>query len=181
MVESRHGGTRRFIAIIALIVACGATPGAAQTRSPGIAAVLACRSMLDATQQLTCFQKASETLAAEQNGRSSPSEGSGQETAAPVKRPFGAPKTQVARAAKPKAKDQDSLKVRVLSLTDRGDGRVAFRFDDGSTWVQTQSDESVEGSLKVGDEVTLRHGLFSSYMLEIRGRSSIHVKRVGGG
>ena len=186
--ERSRGGLRPYAALAGLaLVWCGSTPAAAQSRSPGAAAVLACRTLADPAQQLACFRKASDTLAAEQPTKAQQSAAIGPETAAPApeKRPFGAPKPRPVRTAraKPKAKvdGEDSLTVKVLSFADRGDGRVIFTFDDGSTWVQTQSDESIAGSLRVGDTVTLRRGLLSGFILDIPGRSFIRVARVGGG
>lgn len=153
------------------LVFAATTPAAAEGRSPGAAAVLACRSVTDPAQQLACFRTASDTLAAEQPPAPV--------AAAPAKRvPFGAPRPRPVRA--PKAERDESVTVKVLSFGDRGDGRAVFHFDDGSTWVQTQSDESVAGSLRVGDTVTLRRGALGGYRLEIPGRSFIRVARMGG-
>ena len=178
MAKRSCGGLGPFLALAGVALAwCGPGPAAAQSRSPGEAAVLACRTLADPAQQLACFRKASDTLAAEQPAKAP------QEAAAPApeKRPFGTPRPHPVRTAKAKPKDEESLKVKVLSFSDRGDGRVVFQFDDGSTWVQTQSDESIAGSLKVGDTVTLRRGLLSGFIMDIPGRSFIRVARVGGG
>ncbi len=185
MAERSRAGLRLYAASAALVlIAGGSAPAAAQGRSPGAAAVLACRPLADPAQQLACFRAASEVLAAEQPGKGPPPEAVAQETAppAPVKRPFGAPKPRPVRTAKakPRAAGEESLTVKVLSFADRGDGRVVFQFDDGSTWVQTQSDEPVAGSLRVGDTVTLKRGLFSGFILQIPGRSFVRVARVGG-
>ena len=164
MAERLCGGLRPGVALVGLaLVWCGAAPATAQTRSLGAAAVLACRALADPAKQLACFRKASEVLAAEKTA------------------PEQAAKPRPIRAAKAKTKDEDSLTVKVLSFADRGDGRVVFQFDDGSTWVQTQSDESIAGSLRVGDTVTLRRGMFSGFIMDIPGRSFIRVARVGGG
>jgi len=178
MAKRSSGGLGPYMALAGVaLVWCGPGLAAAQIRSPGETAVLACRTVTDPAQQLTCFRKASDTLAAEQPAKVS------QEAAAPApeKRPFGTPRPHPVRTVKAKPKEEESLKVKVLSFADRGDGRVVFQFDDGSTWVQTQSDESIAGSLKIGDTVTLRRGIFSGFIMEIPGRSFVRVARMGGG
>ncbi len=172
------GHMRQFTLLTSLALLLGSTSAFAQSLSPGEAAVLECRALTNPAQQLACFRKGSDVLAAERSGSAAPKD----EAAAPppaAKRPFGAPALRLARKPKVQSEDRGSLKVKVLSYADRGDGRVIFSFDDGSRWVQTENDQSVAGSLKAGDSATLRHGIFSGYILDIPGRAFIRVARLG--
>jgi hypothetical protein len=142
--------------------------------SAGVEAVLACRTVFDPASQLTCFQKASETLAAEY-ARPATQQAS---APPPAPRPFGAPRPQPLRdEARPV--EADRITVKVVAMDDRGDGRIVFRFDDGSTWAEIDA-EPVAGSLRVGQSVTIRHGVISGFELDIPGRSFVRVRRLGG-
>jgi len=177
--ERRGCGVRPYSALATLFwVWCTGAAQAGQPPSPGAAAILACRTLTNDAQQLACFRQASERLAEEHARPDQAAEAKLSVAMTPQPRPFGAPRPRPAPAAR--AKEADSLSVKVLSFADRGDGRVLFRFDDGSTWVETQTDEPVAGSLRVGQSVTLRRGLFGGYILDIPGRSFVRVARVGG-
>jgi hypothetical protein len=142
--------------------------------SGAVEAVLACRTVEDKASQLACFRVASDRLAAEQAAEPTtpPPPPSG------PPRVFGVRPARPPRAARPPEVRQVSVKLRGLS--DPGDGRIVFDFDDGSTWREIDPD-SVAGGLRLGEAVTLEKGLLGSYFLNIPGRASVKITRLRGG
>ena len=166
MAGRSHGGFMARVALVGMAsmwcVPAAASPGEGAGRSAGEEAVLACRGVAGQAEQLACFRRASEALAAEQ---------------APAPRPFGAPRPRPLRAAK--AAEVRQVTMRLVAMRDPGDGRVVFDFDDGSTWRESEPDP-VSGALRAGQSVTLEHGVLDGYLLDIPGRASVHVTRARG-
>jgi hypothetical protein len=169
------------------VAAAAAQPASGANTSAGVNAVLACQAITDPAEQLACFQKASQALAGEKAaGVAKVAAAAPAEAAPPPKpRPFGAPRPPPIRAPKiekarkaEKVEGVDRLTVKVVAMHDRGDGRWVFKFDDGSTWLESEA-ESLAGSLRVGQTVTLERGLISGFTMDIHGRSSVRVTRVG--
>jgi hypothetical protein len=158
---------RNGAAALGLLVglASGGPVFAQAAPSAAVKAVLACRHIEDKAQQLDCFLSTTKTLEQE-----SPSP---KVVAEEKPRPFGLPRAPVRKVKAPEVKQ---VKLTLTSLSDAGDGRMIFTFDDGSTWRELEPD-SVAGALKPGQAVMIERGMLGSYLLDVPGRATVRVKR----
>jgi hypothetical protein len=174
---------RPAIGGLALILAAAGTTGAQETATTsGVAAVLACRTVRPDKAQLACFRRAADALASEPAPAPGPPDVQSQTQAQtrvqatpPRPPPFGlhAPRPKPVQTA------QSRVTLKLVSVSDRGDGRAVMTFDDGSTWIEIDADPIVR-ALRPGESLTIQKGALGSYLLDLPHRSAVHVRRAKG-
>jgi hypothetical protein len=72
----------------------------------------------------------------------------------------------------------DIIKSRIIGEFEGWSGHTRFRLENGQVWKQSEADTFVVKS-RSNPEVTIRRGMFGSYLLKIKGfNSSVKVERV---
>jgi len=161
-----------LIALLGWSAAAVASPGESQ-RSAAVDAVLACRGIDEPSRQLDCFRKAADGLYDQQAG------GKlvviDKDKVAAAKRGLfgfgGAPAQPTVKAPEIK-----QVTVKLVSLSDRGDGRLVFSFDDGSTWRETEP-APIGHALRPGQSVVIERGVLGGYFLDVSDRIAVRVAR----
>jgi hypothetical protein len=159
--------------LITLIVA-GVLGGPAIAQPSGADQVIACRGVRPDKAQLACFRRAADALvqaaspATEAAGPAEPP----LERSAPA--PFG---TRPIRRRSERMTQPHSATMVVKSIGDLGDGRAILTMEDGSSWVETES-EPLLGAVKPGTAVTIERGALGGYLLDLPHRAVIRVRRL---
>lgn len=186
--------------LILLSLVCAAPcRAAADPLADSLAGLLACRELTDAAARLACFDRETAALArapaapvAASNAAAAPV------TAAPITTPatptpatptappltpeqkFGlspssiAAKEEVAGTHAPK---ETKLQARITALALAGDGRTLFTLDNSQVWRQLEAD-GTDVMARLGDPVTISHGLLGSYWLQLKTGRGCKVKRL---
>ena len=147
-----------------LCMACAAPVAA--TPEP-VAALLACRNLVEAATRLACFDRESAALVPA--------------AAAPPLAPeqtFGLPPMAISamESAKAGRTELAETQARLVSLGFLMDGRIDFTLDNGQVWRQLiDGDELL---LKTGDIVRLSRGALHSYWLKTPSGRACKVTRV---
>lgn len=79
--------------------------------------------------------------------------------------------TMIERAEEP----EEPVRATVTRVIDRSDGTWVVHLDNGDIWAQKSREYA---PVKVGDQVTLKGGAFSSMYLTTEGKRSTQVKRL---
>jgi hypothetical protein len=145
--------------------------GSAAGASPEIDAVLACRTITDDAAQLACFRRAADALAAP----SADTEAAARAPATPT--PFGARPPRPARP--PKSAQLRQITLKLVSLSDPGDGHAVLVFSDGSVWREIDA-APLAGSLQPGQTVQIEKGALGSFLLDVPHAAAVHVRRLKG-
>jgi hypothetical protein len=149
-------------------------------------ALLACRSLTDATERLACFDRevaapSNKAPAAAAVSAPAPTPAPAAVTPPPIdpKKQFGLPEVTVAKqevAAGTRAADATKIEAHIAKLSQTSDGRAIVTLDNDQVWRQLV----VEGDLlmKPGDAVTISRGVLGSYWLQTASKRGCKVTRV---
>ena len=160
--------------LLVTLMFAGILAGPAIAHPSGVAEVLACRSVRPEMAQLACFRRAADALVQE---RASTADGAGiaeAPLALSSPAPFGMPPT---RRRSGRMVLPHSVTLVVKSIGDLGDGRAILTMEDGSSWVETES-EPLLGAVKPNAAVTIERGALGGYLLDLPHRAVIRVRRL---
>jgi hypothetical protein len=138
-------------------------------------ALLACRSLTDATERLACFDR---EVAAPTN-RSAPVAATPVAPPPDPKKQFGLPEVTVAKqevAAGTRAADAAKIEAHITKLSQTPDGRVVVTLDNEQVWRQLLIEADL--LMKPGDAVTISRGVLGSYWLQTASKRGCKVTRV---
>jgi hypothetical protein len=141
---------------------------------PVFQAVLDCKSVIDSTERLACFDRTVDVMAT-----------------ANIKREILVAERETVKEAErglfglslPKIKifggnDDDAVKEiesTIASFRRDENGALVITIADGARWKQT---DSYPQSAKVGDKIKLKKGAFGSFFANINGKSGFKVTRI---
>lgn len=156
------------------LISAGVLVGPPIAQPSGVGLVLACQSVRPDKAQLACFRRAADALAQ--------APASAADAAGPAKSllpqmapaPFG---IRPARRRSERMAQAHSVTMVVKSTGDMGDGRAILNMEDGSSWIETES-EPVLDAVKPGTAVTIERGALGGYLLDLPHRSVIRVRRL---
>lgn len=140
-------------------------------------ALLACRSLTDATERLACFDR---EIAAPTN-KSRPVAAAPAPVAPPLdpKKQFGLPAVTVAKqevAAGTRAADASKIEAHITKVSQTPDGRAVVTLDNDQVWRQLLIEADL--LIKPGDAVTISRGVLGSYWLQTASKRGCKVTRV---
>jgi hypothetical protein len=157
-----------------------------------IAGVLACRALTESSARLACFDRETAALAgspARPLPDVAPAAGPGNNTSSvPIgkltptldaRQTFGLNDSAIAaheQAAGARPQKLTKIEARIVGLALTGEGRTLFTLDDAQVWRQIEADG--DPLAKLGDSVTISHGLLGSYWLQLKSRRGCKVTRV---
>lgn len=164
--HSRGGNERGLRRGLATLLCTAYTAAAAPAPDP-LAALIACRELVEAAARLACFDRELEVFV--------------QATPAPPLAPeqkFGLPPMVVAaqESAEAGRTELAEFQARLAGLGQLADGRVVFTLDNGQVWRQLSQGEEL--LLKTGDIVRLSRGAFHSFWLNSPSGRRCKVTRV---
>jgi hypothetical protein len=156
-------GNHLYLATL-LWMAC--TASAAPAPDP-LAALIACRELVEDTSRLACFDREMKVLV-----HAAPPP-----TSAP-EQVFGLPPMKVAakESAAAGRTELAELRARLIGLDRPLDGRVVLTLDNGQVWRQVSPGDEL--LLKTGDIVTLSRGALNSYWLDTPSGRRSKVTRI---
>lgn len=157
---------RPFAFIAALLL--GATGTASAQDAAGLAA---CRDLEDDAERLACYDARAGAAAAPAKPAPAPRPGPSPESL------FGLDPAQASEATRQAngVEDLDAITRQVVGTGTNSGGQPTFTLDNGQGWVQIDSRPAV---LRPGETVTIRRGVFGSYLLTRDDRRSVRVRRV---
>jgi hypothetical protein len=164
--HGRRVTERRNRLRLATVLCTACTASAAPAPDP-LAALIACRELLQDTARLACFDRELKVLV---NAALAPK-------LAP-EQAFGLPPMAVAakESAAAGRTELAEFRARLVGLGRPLDGRVVLTLDNGQVWRQvTQGEELL---LKTGDIVTLSRGALHSYWLDAPSGRRCKVTRI---
>lgn len=169
------------VATIALLVAAGAAPAAAQSQQD----LLKCARIVNAAERVQCYDRVVAQFSAEAKRVVAETE-----TAAKKLAEEEAAAAQVRAEAERRARfgteglgtDASGERTQQIEatitegFTDR-EGRVVFLLENGQIWRQT--DGPFRGPVRPGTAVTIKRGTLGNYMLTFAGQNrSVPVRRI---
>jgi hypothetical protein len=182
----------RRTALTLAIAAALAAVGTARAAGGPQEDLAACGAIADPTERLACYDR----VAGRPATPAAPAAGAPKAApAAPQPVAPAQPAAAAARAASPPAQTQgaaavasfgsyqtehpvtqvaDSLSARVSAMGKTIDGRPTVTLEGGALWLL----DEVDPLLAVGDPVTIKRGLFGSFLLETSTRRVHHVRRI---
>jgi hypothetical protein len=84
---------------------------------------------------------------------------------------FGLAERPAPAAAKPA-----NLVARVAAVSERADGELRLKLDNGQSWVQAQ--RKAGARIKAGEHVTIARGAFGGYLLSSDSGATMRVRRL---
>jgi len=156
----------KSMCLLSILIAAGAMADEpAPSRVPP--ELRSCVGIQRSAERLACFDRAVAVLA----GRAEP-------TAAPSpESTFGlnaSPEPLAAAATQAERQDLPALTAKVVKLGHADDGSAVIVLDNGQSWRQLSSRDTL---LKVGDEVTINRGALGSFQMVVPSGRSAKVKR----
>lgn len=148
----------------------------ASARPPVVSDLTACRSISDTNARLACFDTAAETFDTSLTSGELLVVDRRQATAA-RRQAFGSTTAPADILQPPREEDRiDSISATLVSAIQDRNGRWTFALDDGSTWVQTDTDR-VRIVNRAGETVRVRRGALGSYLLVVGRSGVVRVRR----
>jgi len=143
---------------------------------PGLAAVLACRTIQDATERLACFDGSVAAFdEAQKQGRIAVVDR--QQIDETRRESFGFTLPSLTRAFGAAAgTDLDQIETTLASARQVGVGTWVFRLSDGSVWRQTDSG-SFRFREEPGQPVRVRRAALGSFLMTIGSSRAVRVRR----
>lgn len=141
-----------------------------------VSAVLACRSLVDNTARLACFDKAT--------GEMGEATKSGdlltldrQQRQAVRRQAFGLPLTAMTIFDRgEKAGEADRITATVASASQTPYGKWIIRLDDGAVWRQID-DNNLQSDPHKGSKVVIKKGMLGSFFIDVDGHAGFRAQR----
>jgi len=167
--------------LIGAIAALSAT--SAQTRSPNtgtpaaVQALLACQSIADAGQRLSCFDKAAQGLSEAMTRKEVVVIDKARANEA-KRSLFGFSVPNFGALFGGGDEQVDQIESTVAGAFENGYDGWTIKLADGSTWQQTDG-ATIALPPRKGDKVVVKRGTMGSYFLKLGSQPGIRAKRVG--
>ena len=171
---------RQIIVLSGMLGVLGASSAMARDPAPVstpaiVQGLLACRSIADATQRLSCYDRQSGAVAQAIEKRDVVVIDKGRATAA-RRSLFGFSVPSFAGMFG--GGDLNQIEGTVAGVTQNADGGWIIKLADGSVWSQTD-DTPVALDPRRGDKITVKRGALGSYFVKIGSQPGFKAKRIG--
>jgi hypothetical protein len=141
-----------------------------------VSAVLACRSIVDNTARLACFDKATGDMG-EAQAKGDLLTLDRQQRQAVRKQAFGLPlSTMTVFDQGEKAGEADRITATVASVSRTPYGKWILRLDDGAVWLQTD-DNDLQSDPHKGSTVVIKKGILGSFFIDVDGHQGFKARR----
>lgn len=141
-----------------------------------LAALTACRAIVDDRARLACFDREIGTL--EEKVKSKDVAIVDRADVRKTRRSlFGIPLPSIKLFDNDDEPEIKEINAIVQSVSRNGDGRLVFTLDDGATWVQAD-DFPLGTAVKPGHKVTLKRGALGSYFADFEKTVPVRAKRL---
>lgn len=153
-----------------------AQEAAAPAGTPAIASLSSCRTVSEASERLSCFDRAALELETALRSGEILVVDRAQATAA-RRQAFGSTSAPADILQPPRSEDRvDAIETTLTSATQAGDGRWTFVLADGAIWTQVDTDR-VRINNRVGEPVRVRRAAMGSYLLVVGHSGAVRVRR----